>query len=157
MDIQTLIKTLTTFLNEKIVPLIFILAFVFFIINVIRFFILGAGDKDARESAKRLALYGITALFIMTAIWGIVRLFSSILGVGIGTTPITPDYVQKNGGTNSGGNSNGNPTPCGSYANPCASDVTIPPSTGNSSNGGGNSAPCDSYKNPCDRDVLIFP
>lgn len=91
MNIQGFLGEFLTFLNLIIVPLIFALAFLFFLWNATRYFIIGQGSDESKEKAKRLALYGILAFVIMVSIWGIVNLLVGGLGFDR-TSIICPDY-----------------------------------------------------------------
>src|SRR3989338_10308274 len=83
---------LAGFFNSTVVPLLFALAFLFFIINATRYFIIG-GDKEAeRAKARTFATWGIIAFVLMVSIWGIVNLL--VNGFGIDNSgPICPDFL----------------------------------------------------------------
>ena len=85
------------FLNETLIPLILALAFLFFIWQAVRYFILGSADEDEREKARALALWGILAFVLMLSIWGIVNFFVAGLGFTRDEV-ICPDYVRRSGG-----------------------------------------------------------
>lgn len=95
---QGLIAKFLVFSNTILIPFLLGLAFLFFIINVIRFFVVGGGIEDERTKAKSLAIYGVLAFVIIVVFWGIVNLLSGSLGFAGANTP-TPDYLQKNGTT----------------------------------------------------------
>lgn len=92
MKIQTLIVDTLLFLNKTVVPLLFALAFLFFVVNVVRYFIIGGDQEDARGKAKMLALWGIVAFVVMVSIWGIVNLLTSGFGIGR-SEPVCPDFL----------------------------------------------------------------
>ena len=92
MNIQDFIKNSIVFLNKTIIPLLFALAFLFFIVNVARYFIIGGGNEEARKKAKTLALWGIIAFVVMVSVWGIVNLLVSGFGIGRNITPC-PDFI----------------------------------------------------------------
>lgn len=91
MDVQTFLNDILIFINERIVPLLLAVAFLVFIWNVARYFIIGGADEQNRQKAKRLALYGIGAFVFIVCIWGIVNLFVSGLGFDRQSF-ICPDY-----------------------------------------------------------------
>lgn len=85
-----------TFLNGTVVPLLLALAFLFFIWQAVRYFILESADEEGRKKARSLALWGILAFVLMISIWGIVN----FLTAGLGFTrdeAICPDYVRRSG------------------------------------------------------------
>ncbi|MFA6270986.1 MAG: hypothetical protein WC657_07315 [Candidatus Paceibacterota bacterium] len=98
MNIQTLLGKILTFLNGTIIPFLMAIAFLVFIWNVVRFFIIGGGNEEEQEKAKSLATWGIMAFVIIVSLWGIVKML--VDGFGFGSPrPITPDYMcSKDGG-----------------------------------------------------------
>jgi len=82
------------FINFRVVPLLFAIAFLFFVWNAFRYFILGANNEDDRARARSLMLYGIGAFVILVSIWGIVNLLTVSLGIDQ-ENPIKPDYVEQ--------------------------------------------------------------
>lgn len=92
-SLQEFIISLMTFINNVLLPFLFGLALLFFVWNAFRFFIYDAANKDARERAKQLALYGIGAFVFMVSLWGIVNLLVNGLGWN-SDDPIVPDYIR---------------------------------------------------------------
>ena len=98
LSAQGFIASFLVFSNKVLIPFLLGIAFLFFVFNVFRFFIVGGSSDDGREKAKDLALYSVLAFVIIVVFWGIVNLLSSSLGFNDGNTP-TPDYLEKNGTT----------------------------------------------------------
>lgn len=71
----------TIFLDRYLIPLIFAVAIIVFIIGVYRFFIAGAGEDEKRKEGRTFILYGIGGLVVMVSLWGIVNLLVSSLGM----------------------------------------------------------------------------
>lgn len=88
------------FVNDLLLPFIFSIALLFFLVNVVRFFILEGED---REHAREFALYGIAAFVIMVSLWGVVNLLVDGLGFN-GDQAICPDYLTDWCNNGSGGN-----------------------------------------------------
>lgn len=98
-QINTLKDLLTAIasLIGLLIPLAYGLALLFFLWGITKF-IFKAGDEKAKEDGKRLMIWGIVALFVITSIWGIIAVFSyDLLGVPTrnmisppGPTPIIP-------------------------------------------------------------------
>lgn len=88
---QSLFGNIITFIDRVLIPFLFGMAFLFFVINVFRYFIVGGGNPDAQESAKSLATYGVAAFVFLIIFWGIVNMLIS--SIGIGSAPIQPDYI----------------------------------------------------------------
>lgn len=91
-SVQGYIILITDFINYVILPLIFGIALLFFLINAVRYFIIGGSDTEGRAKAKRLALYGIGAFVFLVSIWGIVNMLVSGLGFR-GNEAGCPDYI----------------------------------------------------------------
>jgi len=87
MDLTSYVTDLVAFANNYIIPFIMGIAFLFFIINVIRFFVIGGSNNDSREKARALALYSILAFVFLLVFWGIVNMLSQSIGIArFGTT-----------------------------------------------------------------------
>lgn len=91
-SIQGYLILILQFINNVLLPILFSLALLFFLINVARYFIIkGANDAD-RAKARVLALYGIGAFVFLVSIWGIVNMFVSGLGID-NDRAMCPDYL----------------------------------------------------------------
>lgn len=91
---QDLLTNTLAFLNNTVIPFLIGIAFLFFVFNAIRFFVFNGTNQEGREKAKALALYGILAFVLIITFWGIVRMFSSSIGLDE-CDPIESDYVKK--------------------------------------------------------------
>ncbi len=110
MDLQTLLTNILKFLNTTIVPFLMAIAFLVFIWNTARYFIIGGANEESQEKARSLAMWGIAAFVVMLSIWGIVNLL--VNGLGLKNDPIIPDYMQqKNRGVAPEYNDFGDPNP----------------------------------------------
>jgi hypothetical protein len=93
--LQGYIVLILQFVNYTLLPLLFSIALLFFLVNAARYFIFKGDSDDGREKAKTLALYGIGAFVFLVSIWGIVNMF--VYGLGIDSSePICPDYFRGN-------------------------------------------------------------
>ncbi len=91
--LTSLISGVGSFINSYIIPLILAIAFIFFIWNLARFFIIEAANSDKREEAKRAAIYGIAAFVVIASIWGLVNVLVSSLNIDR-SNPVCPDYFS---------------------------------------------------------------
>lgn len=114
LSAQGLIGKFLAFSNKVLIPFALGVAFLFFLINVIRFFVIQGSEEDGRKNAKNLAIYGVLGFVILVVFWGIVNLLAGSIGLNAETAP-TPDYLQKNEGSlnrtgarNPGGANTGN-------------------------------------------------
>jgi hypothetical protein len=71
-------ESLVGVVNDSVVPLIYALAFLVFMIGMVRYFFLEQGE-EGREKGKQLMLWGIIGFVVMFSVWGIVRLLMTVL------------------------------------------------------------------------------
>ena len=83
MTINDLLSSILGFINTTVVPLFFTIAFFVFVWNAVRYFMIESGSEEGRQKAKRLAVWGIIAFFILFSLWGIVNLFITMFGFDI--------------------------------------------------------------------------
>ena len=62
------------------------LAFFYGVFN----FVLGANDKEKRESGKQFMIWSVVALFLMASIWGIVNILQETVGIDQAQQPEVP-------------------------------------------------------------------
>jgi hypothetical protein len=77
--VGSVIDNLQGILNA-LIPLLMVAAFVVFLWGVVKF-ILAGGDEEKRKSAKNFIIYGLIGLFVMVAVWGIIKLVAGTFGV----------------------------------------------------------------------------
>ena len=93
MGIQIFICNIIAFLNFTILPFLIAIAFLFFIWNMARYFIIQGGEEESRRKAKQNAIYGILAFVIILSIWGIVNLL--VFGLGFSRDDgLTTDFFH---------------------------------------------------------------
>lgn|GEM_PF-3363319 len=89
LDILIWVKCVIT---SVLIPLIFALAFVFFLWNV--FVFMRSDDKTNKEEAKQRMGWGIIALFVMVGVWGIIAILSKTLGVTPSVPLLQTEYLD---------------------------------------------------------------
>lgn len=92
MTIQDFLNFIAGLLNDVVLPAIVAIAFLFFIWNAFRYFILGGANPEDQEKARTLAVWGVAAFVVMSALWGIVNIIVGTLDFD-NNTPIQPDYI----------------------------------------------------------------
>ncbi|MBX4199132.1 hypothetical protein KW800_02590 [Candidatus Parcubacteria bacterium] len=75
----------TNTIISRAIPLTVALALLAFLFGLMKF-VFKAGDESAQEEGKRVMLWGIIALFVMVAVWGLVKFVAESLGIGTGGT-----------------------------------------------------------------------
>lgn len=88
--IQDLLIGILFFINFSVLPFLMGLAFLFFIWNMARYFIIQSESDKGHEKAKRNALYGILGFVVIASIWGVVNILT--YGLGFSQDRIRPDY-----------------------------------------------------------------
>ena len=96
-SIQTLLPNIVIVINQSFLPFLFSIAFVLFVYNAFRYFILNGENEKGRENAKNLAIYSVTAFVFLIIFWGIVNLLSTSSGLE-GKNKPCPDYLERKGG-----------------------------------------------------------
>ncbi len=92
---QVIITNFLSFLDRVIIPAILTIAFLMFVINVVRFFIMDNESKDGKKNAKNLAIYGVGAFVLIIIFWGIANIFIETFDLGGCTQPMS-DYQEYN-------------------------------------------------------------
>lgn len=83
---------LTSFLNTTknlltlVIPILFILATIVFLWGIV-VFLTAAGDPEKVKEGRGLMLWGIIALAVMSAAWGLTKVLTGTFGVEKGTIP----------------------------------------------------------------------
>ena len=80
-NLQGYLVLIGQFINNTILPLIFTIALLFFLVNAARYFVFGGANEDGQDKARRMALYGIGAFTFLVSIWGIINMLVSSLGI----------------------------------------------------------------------------
>lgn len=88
--VNSLINTFSGILGA-IIPFFMILATVIFLWGVIQYITAG-GEEEKIKAGRTYMLWGIIALFIMIAVWGLVNVVANTLGVG--TNNVIPPGVK---------------------------------------------------------------
>jgi succinate dehydrogenase/fumarate reductase cytochrome b subunit len=94
---QKLFENIPKFIDNSLIPFLFGMAFLVFVYNVVRYFIIGATNDKDRENAKNLAIYSVAAFVFLVIFWGIINMLNSSLGLNGESQPCS-DY-QKTFGT----------------------------------------------------------
>ncbi len=68
-------------INTFVVPVIFTLAFAVFVWSVVNYFFIHGGEEAKREEGRQFILWGIIGMVILFAVWGILNILLSTLGI----------------------------------------------------------------------------
>ena len=87
--VGTVGATILSIINT-IVLIIMALAFLFFIVAVFKYIM--AKEEKTKGAARDNMIYGIIGLFVMVAVWGLVRILVNTFGLGGGAITQCGDY-----------------------------------------------------------------
>lgn len=97
-SIQSGLVSLMNFINQVVIPAILGIAFLVFVVNAVRYFIVQGANEDGRAKARSLVVYSLSAFVAILLFYGLVNLL--VGGVGAtnpirgGTDYSVPDYLN---------------------------------------------------------------
>lgn len=96
VDIQSFFIEFMLFTEDILIPFLFAVAFLFFIYNVVKYFVFEGNNENGREKAKSLAIYSVSAFVVIIIFWGVINLLVSSLGLQYANNPndLVPDYIK---------------------------------------------------------------
>ncbi len=77
MTFADLVTSLVTFVNTAIFPLLQAIAFIGFLIGMVRYFFMGG--EESRQKGKQFMLWSIIGFAVLFTMWGIVNLLLATL------------------------------------------------------------------------------
>lgn len=66
------------------IPIIMTLALLYFFWGLAQYILGGSVDEEKRAAGRNIMIYGIIALFVMAAVWGLVRVLGNTFNVKTG-------------------------------------------------------------------------
>ncbi len=96
--INSFLINVVAFIDTVIIPFMFGVAFLVFVINAIRYFVVQSNNEEGREKAKALISYSLLAFVLLIVFWGIINLLVSSLGLECDNYEkkrATSDYVME--------------------------------------------------------------
>lgn len=91
--LQDALPAMLEFFNSALIPFLLGVAFLIFIWNAIKFFVIGGATEEGRENAKSLALYSIAAFVFILSFWGIINIFTDGFNLDNCENDVVPDYL----------------------------------------------------------------
>lgn len=93
--LNEVLANLTIFIDSTLIPFLFGMAFLVFLINVVRFFVIQSSNEDGREKARNLITYSVLAFVFLIIFWGMINLLVSSIGLEGCSQPMS-DYELQN-------------------------------------------------------------
>lgn len=81
-------------LFSMVLPVLYAFAFLMFLWNAFRYFILGGANPESQEKARTFALWSILGFVVLFGIWGIVTILTNVIDIQ-NNEPIRPDYIKE--------------------------------------------------------------
>ncbi len=97
--IKKVMENFVNFLLDTFIGFLIILSIAIFLFNSVRFFIIDSANEEGRSKAKRFAIYGLMALFIISIFIPLVKLLVNSLNFG-SNDKITENYIQRKASSN---------------------------------------------------------
>ncbi len=88
-QVVNLLLNLRKWLNI-IIPILIIVAVVYFIWGVIQYVVMSKGDEEAQAAARNKIVYGLIGIFVILSVYGLVFFLGRTLGVGQGGSAPVP-------------------------------------------------------------------
>ncbi len=79
-------------MNGVIVPVIFAVAFLMFLVGVYRYFIASQGNPEKVQEGQKFLMWSLIGFFIMFSIWGLVNVLVNTLGFNYSLMPNIPFF-----------------------------------------------------------------
>lgn len=80
------------FLSEVVIPFLLGIAFLIFVINMVRYFIIGGHDEANHTKARAQVIYSLAAFILIFIFWGVIEMLTLSLGLDDNPAPC-PDYL----------------------------------------------------------------
>ncbi len=87
-NVETLLRSIGRLIDIAL-PIVVAIALLGFFWGLVKF-IFAQGDETAKADAKKIMLWGLIALFVMVAVWGLIRFIGNAFGIQQGDTIIVP-------------------------------------------------------------------
>jgi hypothetical protein len=81
MDAIGIIDAGFNLITQVLIPLAFALCLFYFFWGVAKYIRTGAGSERATEEGKRVMVWGIVGLFVVSCVWGIISFIKSELTI----------------------------------------------------------------------------
>lgn len=92
--IYSLFNNIIAVLGNVVVPFLWGIAFLMFVWNAIRYFVIEGHSEDGREKAKSLMIWSVAAFVFVSIFWGIINMLTSSSGLTGEEQPCS-DYTQR--------------------------------------------------------------
>ena len=90
-DVTSIFIKIQEILNV-IIPIVMTLALLYFFWGLATYILGGSADEEKRAAGRSMMIYGVIALFVMAAVWGLTGVLANTFGIrqGTGAPPVAP-------------------------------------------------------------------
>jgi hypothetical protein len=88
--IKSYSDSIISLINTVFVPVLFAIAFLYFLYGVYKYFILGAAEEKSREEGRDFILWSVIGFAVILSVWGLVAIVTNTFGLTAGGT--APNY-----------------------------------------------------------------
>lgn len=81
---------ITSLIGNAIIPLIFTIAFMFFVWGVVQY-VLYPDDEGKKDKGRQFMIWGLIALTVMFSTWGLVNILAGTFGIDTSFVPQLPE------------------------------------------------------------------
>ncbi len=81
MGLKGLIQSAYAIVSDILIPMAFAICLLYFFWGIAKYIGVSAGSEEAAKEGKRVMVWGVIALFVVSSIWGIISFIRSELGI----------------------------------------------------------------------------
>jgi hypothetical protein len=78
MAFKDIVDQIVGVINTGVIPLIFAMTFLLFLVGIVRYFFMGEGEEN-QTKGKQLITWGLVGFTVMFSLWGIINMLVGIL------------------------------------------------------------------------------
>lgn len=93
-SIYSLFNNIIAVLSSVVIPFLWGIAFLMFVWNAVRYFVIEGHSEDGREKAKSLMIWSVAAFVFVSIFWGIINMLATSTGLTGGQQPCS-DYTLR--------------------------------------------------------------
>lgn len=80
---ESILNSVLYLVRDFVIPIVFTLALLLFFWGVVKYI---RSEGQGKEDGRKIMIWGVVALFVMSSIWGLVSFLRDELDLGSGTT-----------------------------------------------------------------------
>jgi hypothetical protein len=89
-QISGALGAIVSFIQGVLIPFLFAVGFFMFVWGIIKFFVIGGSNDDAKKEGKSLIIYALAGFVVILIFWGLVNILAQGIGLQNETLINTP-------------------------------------------------------------------